>query len=198
MVVGVLGLQGSFALHVESLARIGARARIVKRPSDLEGCDRLILPGGESTVFSKLLEETGLAGAIRARAEAGDLALFGTCAGAIVLGKEPPLGEGEPPPAGRQPARLKIADVVVRRNAYGRQIDSFRATLATEGALAGEPLEGVFIRAPRFERLGAGVEVLARERGEPVLVRDGRALLASFHPELTADERVHRYFVEKV
>jgi 5'-phosphate synthase pdxT subunit len=193
--IGVLGLQGSFALHMEALARLGAPGRLVKRPADLEGARGLILPGGESTVLSKFLEETGLGPAIRARAEAGDLACFGTCAGAILLGREPAREAGEPPPAGRQPVRLGLARVAVRRNAYGRQIDSFCGTLRGEGPLAGD-LEGVFIRAPRLQPLDPAVEVLARIDGEPVLVRDGKLLLCAFHPELTGDRRVHGYFVE--
>ncbi|MGH7294266.1 MAG: hypothetical protein ACRELB_05010, partial [Polyangiaceae bacterium] len=135
--------------------------------------------------------------------------LFGTCAGAIILGREPPAAPGEPPEAGRQPPRMGLACVDVRRNAYGRQIDSFRGPLQLEGAIAeGEAtreFEGVFIRAPRFAGKGDGVEVLARRRapdapgpGEAVLVKDGRILLAAFHPELTADLRVHRFFVERV
>ncbi len=197
--VGVLSLQGSFALHLRVLERLGAPARPVKRPADLAGCDRLIVPGGESTVMSKFLEESGLGEEIARRSRAGDLALFGTCAGAIVLGREPAAAPGEPPPAGRQPVRLGLAAVAVRRNAYGRQIDSFRTKLRAEGALAaaGE-IEGVFIRAPRLEPEDARVEVLARDGEEPVLVRDGRCLLSAFHPELTDDGRVHRYFVESV
>ena len=156
-----------------------------------------MIPGGESTVMSKFLEETGLGDEIRRRAQAGSLGLFGTCAGAILLGREPVRGADEPVEAGRRPVRLGIADVDVRRNAYGRQIDSFSGTLLGQGPLEG-PLEGVFIRAPRFGRLGPAVEVLARDGQEPVLVRDGRCLLAAFHPELTQDLRVHRYFVEKM
>ncbi len=200
--VGVLGVQGSFSLHVEALRRLGAPARLVRRAGELAECDRLIIPGGESTVISKFLEETGLGALIAERARSGALALFGTCAGAIVLGREPRLAPGEPPPAGRQPVRLALADVEVRRNAYGRQIDSFRAPLALEGEIAapGAPFEGVFIRAPRFGRIGAAARVLAREgeAREPVLVREGRILLATFHPELTDDLRIHRYFLECV
>lgn len=201
--IGILAVQGDFAKHVEALGRLGVPGRLVKRRADLEAVGHLILPGGESTVLSKFLVETGLAAAIEARARSGDLALFGTCAGAIVLGREP---RGEPPQPGRQPVRLGLADVDVRRNAYGRQIDSFRAPLEAAGDLAGAAtLEGVFIRAPRFGRLGARVEVLASWRAEPrsdaaepVMVRDGRVLLATFHPELTGDLRVHRYFLERV
>lgn len=197
---GVLGIQGSFSLHLESLRRLGVPARLVKKRSELDVCERLILPGGESTVLSKFLEETGLGAAIRSRAEKGDLALFGTCAGAIVLGREPARAEGEPPPAGRQPVRLGLADVEVRRNAYGRQLDSFRAPLVVAREIAGEsgPIEGVFIRAPRFGRIGERASVLAREGEEPVMVREGRVLLATFHPELTEDTRIHRYFLERV
>jgi 5'-phosphate synthase pdxT subunit len=194
---GVLAFQGSFAPHLRALERLGAPARPVKTAADLAGCERLILPGGESTVISKWLLETGLGEEIARRVRAGDLALFGTCAGAILLGKEPPETPGEPPQAGARPARLGLADVDVQRNAYGRQIDSFVGTLEGTGPLEGT-LEGVFIRAPRFTRLGPAVETLAREGDEPVLVRDGRCLLAAFHPELTDDLRVHRLFVERV
>lgn len=195
--VGVLGFQGSFAPHRKALERLGVESLLVKTAADLARCDRLILPGGESTVISQWLLATGLGEEIRRRARAGDLALFGTCAGAILLGREPAPREGDPAPTGRQPVRLGLADVAVRRNAYGRQIDSFTGPLEGLGALAG-PLEGVFIRAPRFDTLGPGVETLARESGEPVLVRDGRCLLAAFHPELLEDLRVHRHFVERV
>lgn len=206
--IGVLAFQGSFAPHLRALERLGVPARAVKRAEDLTSCDGLILPGGESTVIGKFLEETGLAAEIQRRAAAGDLGLFGTCAGAIVLGREPALAKDEGPPPGRQPKRLGVAAVAVRRNAYGRQIDSFRAPVQGEGPLAGE-IDGVFIRAPRFEEpFDARVEVLGRLSGgdsplsppgrEPVLVRAGRCLLAAFHPELTDDLRIHKFFVEKV
>lgn len=199
--VGVLGIQGSFSLHLRALARLGLAPRLVKRAADLDGCDRLILPGGESTVLSKFLGETGLFEVIRARARANDLALFGTCAGAILIGREPARGPGERPPPGCQPARLALADVEVRRNAYGRQIESFRTSIDVLGiAEDGRPVpfEAVFIRAPRFSALGPGVQVLASlDRDEPVLVRDGRFLLAAFHPELTDDTVIHRYFIER-
>ena len=194
---GVLAFQGSFAPHLAALERLGVDACPVKTAEALAACDRLVIPGGESTVMSKFLEETGLGAEIRRRAQAGSLALFGTCAGAILLGREPAPGADEPVEIGRQPVRLGLADVDVRRNAYGRQIDSFTGALAGQGPLEG-PIEGVFIRAPRFARLGPAVEILAKYGGDPVLVRDGRCLLAAFHPELTQDLRVHRYFVERV
>ena len=195
--IGVLSFQGSFAPHLRSLERLGAPAIPVKTLAELSKCDRLILPGGESTVISQHLEATGLGAEIQRRARANELGLFGTCAGAILLGREPARAAGEAAPGGRQPVRLDLARVAVRRNAYGRQIDSFRGGVTGLGALEG-PLEGVFIRAPKLEPLSPDVEVLAREGQDPVLVRDGRCLLGAFHPELTEDLRVHRYFVEKV
>lgn len=191
--IGVLSFQGSFQPHLAALARLGVPHRPVRSAADLAGCSHLILPGGESTVISQLLQQTGLGAVIQQRARAGDLALFGTCAGAILLGRQPALGPGEAAPGGRQPVRLDLAPVAVRRNAYGRQIDSFRGAVTGLGPLAGE-LEGVFIRAPRLEPLSADVEVLARDGETPVLVRHERCLLSAFHPELTEDLRIHRHF----
>jgi 5'-phosphate synthase pdxT subunit len=195
--IGVLAFQGSFEPHLRALSRLGVAAIPVKTAAELAQVDRLILPGGESTVISQHLESSGLGALIRERARAGTLALFGTCAGAILLGREPAPRVDEPFPIGRQPVRLELADVAVRRNAYGRQIDSFHGPVTGLGPLAGD-LDGVFIRAPMFEALGPGVEVLAREGNDPVLVRDGRCLLGAFHPELTDDLRIHRYFADKV
>jgi len=201
--VGVLGLQGSFALHVGALERLGLPARLVKKPDDLEGVRHLILPGGESTVISHFLESTGLGERIARRVRDGGLACLGTCAGAIILGREPEGGETG---AGRQPRRLGLADVELRRNAYGRQRESFRRTIRLEDDLAtggGEAteVEGVFIRSPRIVRVGAAARVLGRDGDEPVLVRDGACLLATFHPELAGGAgalRVHAYFVERL
>jgi 5'-phosphate synthase pdxT subunit len=174
--IGVLALQGAFREHVRSLERLGAEAVEVRKPGDLDGLDGLVIPGGESTTIVQLAELYGLDEAIRSFAAP----IFGTCAGMIVLDRE----------------HLGLADLEVDRNAYGRQVWSFEADIA----LAGDeiPLHGVFIRAPRVRELGPGVEVVGELGEEPVLVRDGRLLLATFHPELTDDLRVHARFLDLV
>jgi 5'-phosphate synthase pdxT subunit len=182
--IGVLALQGDFAAHAGALRRVGAEAVEVRRTSALDGLDGLVLPGGESTTLLRLMEDEPWFEAIRAFHERGG-ALFATCAGAILLAREV-RGPSQP--------SLGLLDAAVRRNAYGRQIDSFECSLAVEGW--GEPLRAVFIRAPRFEEMGRGVEVLARRGGEPVLLLQGRVLAATFHPELTEDERLQRRFLD--
>jgi len=179
--VGVLALQGSFAPHRVALDRLGAEVRLVRRPEDLDAVDRLIIPGGESTTMARL-GAPGLLPAIRDRGRAG-MPLFGTCAGAILL------GEGPPPPD-----RLGLVPVCVERNAYGRQKESFAREIET--SLAGGPLRCIFIRAPKIRVEGNSVEILARDGDDPILVRRGRILLSTFHPELTDDLRVHRLFLE--
>ena len=182
--VGVLALQGDFAAHAAALGRAGARVREVRRVAELAGLAGLVLPGGESTTLLKLMADEPWPEALRAfHAEGG--ALFGTCAGAILLARE----VSNPP----QPS-LGLLDAKVVRNAYGRQVDSFEAEIEAPGL--GAPVRGVFIRAPRFADLGPAVEVLARLRGEPVLVRQGRVLAATFHTELSADAGLHRHFVD--
>jgi 5'-phosphate synthase pdxT subunit len=183
--IGVLALQGDFALHLAALRRAGAEGREVRRPAQLAGLDGLILPGGESTTMLRLLASSGLGAALPAFAASGK-PLLGTCAGLILLAQE----VLDPP----QPS-LGLLDTTVRRNAYGRQLDSFEADgeFATNGRA--EPLRMVFIRAPRIVRTGPGVETLMAHDGDPVLVRQGSILAATFHPELTADGRVHRYFL---
>ena len=176
MRVGVLALQGNFREHIAVLRRLGVDAVEVRKPEQLEGLDGLVIPGGESTTFMRLMRLYGLDEAIRRFEEP----VFGTCAGMIVLDR----------------GHLGLVDLLVDRNAYGRQVASFEADLDLEGD--GKPLRGVFIRAPRVRELGAAVEVLATHDGEPVLVRDGRFLVASFHPELTDDARVHERFLELV
>ncbi|MHC4392601.1 MAG: pyridoxal 5'-phosphate synthase glutaminase subunit PdxT [Planctomycetota bacterium] len=196
--VGVLAFQGSVGPHVEALRRVGASARRVRDPKDLIGLTHLVIPGGESTVIAQHLRERGLTKALRSRAEEGSLAFFGTCAGAILLGREAP-GELEQAGPQRQPERLGVASVSVRRNAYGRQIDSFRGPIDLSEPLDPTvPFPGVFIRAPRFEELPSSARVLGRESGDPVLVLQGRVLLAAFHPELTQDPRIHRFFLTRV
>lgn len=191
MKLGVLALQGDHAAHAKALAGAAeASGRelevvLVRRPSQLEGLAGIALPGGESTTMLKLLAIEGLDRALVDFARAGGVVL-GTCAGAILLAREVRNPEQ---------ASLGLLDAVVERNGYGRQIDSFIAQLETEPELGEEPLEGVFIRAPRFRELGEGVEVLARFEGEPVLVREGPVIAASFHPELTDDTRVANLFL---
>jgi 5'-phosphate synthase pdxT subunit len=181
--IGVLALQGNFREHLAMLARLGVDGVEVRLPEHLDGLDGLIVPGGESTTIGKLMDLYGLDDAI----ESFPGPVFGTCAGMIVLARE--AVDGLP-----DQRLLGLLDVTVRRNGYGRQVFSFEADLDVDGG----SLRGVFIRAPRVERLGDGVEILARLDGEPVLVRQGRVLAASFHPELTADTRVHERFLEMV
>jgi 5'-phosphate synthase pdxT subunit len=185
--IGVLALQGDFALHLEHLRRCGATARIVRTAEELGPCDGLVIPGGESTTIGKLLERMRLLPVVTPLIGAG-MPVYGTCAGAILLARVI---------VGSDQARIGTMDITVARNAYGRQVDSFEADLAVP-ALGGEPLRGVFIRAPIIEATGAGVEVLARFEGKAVLARQGNMLAGTFHPELTDDLRVHRYFVEMV
>ena len=176
MKIGVLALQGNFREHAAMLRRLGADVVEVRKPEQLDGLDGLVIPGGESTTFMRLMRLYGLDEAIRGF----ERPMFGTCAGMIVLDRD----------------HLGLVDVLVDRNAYGRQVASFEADLELAGEA--EPLRGVFIRAPRVRDVGAGVEVLAEHDGEPVLVRDGRFLVASFHPELTEDARVHERFLDLV
>jgi pyridoxal 5'-phosphate synthase pdxT subunit len=174
--IGVLALQGAFREHAAALRKLGAAVVEVRRPDELDGLDGLVIPGGESTTMMRLAELYGLDDAIRGYRGA----IFGTCAGMIVLDSE----------------HWDLADLVVDRNAFGRQVRSFEADVA----LAGDeiPLRGVFIRAPRIRDAGADLEVLGELDDEPVLVRDGRLLLATFHPELTEDLRVHELFLQLV
>jgi 5'-phosphate synthase pdxT subunit len=174
--VGVLAVQGNFREHADMLRRLEADVVEVRKPEQLVGLDGLIVPGGESTTFMRLMRLYGLDEAIRSFGHP----ILGTCAGMIVLDRE----------------HLGLADIAVDRNGYGRQVASFE----TDMRLAGEdePLRGVFIRAPRVRSAGPGVEVLAEHDGEPVLLRDGSTLVASFHPELTQDTRVHELFLDEV
>ena len=176
MRIGVLALQGNFREHAAMLRRLGAEAVEVRKPEQLRGLDGLVVPGGESTTFLRLMRLYGLDAAIRSFEQP----VFGTCAGLIVLDRD----------------NLGLVDLAVDRNAYGRQVASFEADLELAGEDA--PLRGVFIRAPRVRDVGEDVEVLAEHDGEPVLVRQGRFLVASFHPELTEDTRVHELFLDAV
>jgi 5'-phosphate synthase pdxT subunit len=183
--IGVLAIQGDYAAHAEALAESGADPVEVRKPDQLAGLDGLILPGGESTTVLRFLEKHNFFEVLRDFCTAKPV--FGTCAGAILLAREvlnPPQRS------------LGLLDAVVERNAYGRQIDSAILTAPTE--LPGGPLEMVFIRAPRIVETGSAVEALARREGFPVLVRQGTVMAATFHPELAADRRVHRLFVQTV
>ena len=184
MKIGILAVQGDYEAHARMLQRLGADYILVRTPQDAAQVDAMILPGGESTTMLKFLKEEGLEAALRAL-DARGVPFFGTCAGAILLAREV-----------RAPAQesLGLADLVITRNAYGRQLSS--EVRSAPSQLKSEPLEMVFIRAPWIEEIGPGVEVLAREGGRPVLVRDGRILVATFHPELTEDTTVHEYFLK--
>src|SRR4051812_27423392 len=176
MKVGVLAVQGNFREHAAMLRRLGADVVEVRKPEELEGLDGLVVPGGESTTFMRLMRLYGLDEALRTFTGP----VFGTCAGMIVLDR----------------GHLGLMDVEVDRNAYGRQVASFEADLRLRED--DEPLRGVFIRAPRVHDVGPDVEVLAELDGEPVLLRQGRMIVASFHPELTGDTRVHQRFLDLV
>ncbi len=185
--IGVLALQGAFAAHQDVLHGLGCRTRQVREPRDLAGLQALVMPGGESTTMSKLLVTSELFEPV-AEAIHGGLAVFGTCAGMILLSSG--IEDGRP-----DQRSFGFLDISVQRNAYGRQVDSFETDLQVAGLK--DPFRAVFIRAPRVTRIGA-VSVLAAHEGEPVLVRQGRVWAASFHPELSQDDRVHRLFVECV
>ena len=185
-VVGVLALQGAFAEHGVALRRLGAETVEVRTPGHLAQVEALAMPGGESTTMSKLLVTSGLFEPLNERIAAG-MPVFGTCAGMILLADE--ILDGRPDQ--RSFGAIQLA---VRRNGYGRQVDSFEAELAVKGL--DEPFRAVFIRAPMVERVGADVEVLAEHDGYPVLVRSGAIMAASFHPELTFDIRIHACFLK--
>ena len=183
--IGVLAIQGNYASHAQALTEAGATPIEVRKPEQLAGLSGLILPGGESTTMLKFLEKHRFFEVLKDFCATKPV--FGTCAGVILLARE----VRNPPQRS-----LGVLDAIVERNAYGRQIDSVIVTAET--SLAGGPLEMVFIRSPRISKIGPGVEVLARRDGFPVLVRQGRILAATFHPELSYDRRVHRLFVESV
>ena len=176
MKIGVLAVQGAFREHAVALRRLGAEPVEVRLPEQLETLDGLVVPGGESTAIMRLIRLNGLEEAIRRF----ERPVLGTCAGMILLDRE----------------HLGLVDLAVERNAYGRQVQSFEADLRLAGD--DEPLRGVFIRAPRVREAGPDVEVLAEHDGVPVLLRQGRFLVASFHPELTDDTRIHELFLELV
>jgi pyridoxal 5'-phosphate synthase pdxT subunit len=174
--IGILALQGNVREHSAMLERLGAAVVEVRTPAQLDGLDGLVLPGGESTAIMRLMELSGLDRAVQSYPGA----VFGTCAGMILLDR----------------AHLGLVDITVRRNAFGRQVSSFETELELAGEA--EPIHAVFIRAPWIEQAGPEVEVLASVEGHPVLARQGRYLVSAFHPELTADTRVHALFLESV
>ena len=184
MKVGILAVQGDYEAHAAALSRAGAEPVLVRMPSDMQDIDALILPGGESTTQLQFLREEGLEQSIRDFAKQ-KRPIFGTCAGAILLAREV-----------KHPAQdsLGLADIVVERNAYGRQLSS--AVRAGKSGISSKPIEMVFIRAPIIAKAGRGVKVLAEYEGNPVLVRQGNILIATFHPELSADSAVHKYFLK--
>lgn len=184
MRIGILAVQGDYEAHARMLARAGADCFLVRTAEEAARADAMVLPGGESTTMVKFLQEEGLEAPLRALAERGG-AFLATCAGAILLAKEV-----------RHPAQwsLGLVDIAVTRNAYGRQLAS--EVRYASSKLKSDPLEMVFIRAPLIERTGPDVEVLATDGGRPVLVRQGKMLVATFHPELTGDATVHEYFLK--
>jgi len=185
-VIGVLAMQGAFAEHVRALEASGARTRLVRTAADLDGLDGLVIPGGESTTMTMLMERVGLLEPLRGAIERG-LPVLATCAGMIVLARE--ITDAMPGQHG-----LGLLDIGVRRNGYGRQVDSFEAALDVDG-IAGKDFPGVFIRAPLVERTGGDVQVLASYDDHPVAVKQGNILALCFHPELSGDRRLHREFV---
>lgn len=187
VLVGVLALQGAVRSHRVVLDRLGVRSAEVRRPEDLDGVHAVVLPGGESTTMWHLLRTSGLGSVLADRLRSG-LPAFGTCAGMILLGVDVLDGRHDQGSFG-------VLDIAVRRNAFGRQLDSFERALAVDGLEDG-PFPGVFIRAPAVERTGPDVEVLASVDGRPVAVRQGSVLGTAFHPELSGDDRIHRLFLD--
>lgn len=189
--IGVLALQGDVREHLAALRDSGASAVSVRRRSELDSVDGLVIPGGESTTMSHLLRELDLLEPLRSRLASG-MPAYGACAGMILLASE----IRDAGTAGREAVPLSAIDITVRRNAFGRQVDSFEGDVAFDGF--DEPVHGVFIRAPWVERVGDGVQVLARAAEHPVAVRQGAMLATAFHPEVTGDRRVHQLFVDIV
>ncbi|MBI2682943.1 MAG: pyridoxal 5'-phosphate synthase glutaminase subunit PdxT [Acidobacteriales bacterium] len=185
MRIGVLAIQGDFEAHRQRLESLGAQTALIRKPEELDAVDAIVIPGGESSTMLKFLERGGFFEKLCAFVKTKPA--FGTCAGAILLAKD----VGNPPQAS-----LGALDIQVRRNAYGRQLES--SIRRSETTLPGGPLETVFIRAPRIVRIGKDVEVLATDQGLPVLVRQGKIMAATFHPELSSDTRVHAEFLRSV
>ncbi len=183
-VVGVLALQGDFAEHLQIFRKLGAQCVEVRTKADLARVSHLVIPGGESTVISRFLRLSGLDDAIKIRVREGTLPVYGTCAGAILLAKNA-IGKNAPP-------TLNLVDIDVERNAYGPQVDSFERVITVEGLGA---VRAAFIRAPVIVRVGEGVQILAEDGGNPVLVRQGKLLAGTFHPEVRGETHVHKLFL---
>ncbi|HEX7057039.1 MAG TPA: pyridoxal 5'-phosphate synthase glutaminase subunit PdxT [Bacilli bacterium] len=186
MNIGILAMQGAVAEHINMIEKAGATGIAIKKTEQLQDIDGMIIPGGESTTIGKLMREYGFIDALRAFSAEGK-PLFGTCAGMILLAKEL---------AGQEEPHLRLMDITVQRNAFGRQRESFETDLAFKGI--DHPLRAVFIRAPLITRVGPNVQVLSEANGEIVAAREGHLLAASFHPELTDDFSLHSYFLEMV
>ena len=192
--IGVLALQGDFLEHINMLRKLGVRAVPVRKPEELDAVDGIIIPGGESTTIGKLADRWGLIEPLRAFIAAGK-PVWGTCAGLILLAKD----VGQTPKKGGahvEPNRLAVMDITVDRNAYGRQVDSFEADLPADSLPGDGVFRAVFIRAPRIERIGAGVTPLLKLGDEVVAAVENNVMVTSFHPELTDDPRLHQFFVE--
>lgn len=187
VLIGVLALQGDVREHIDAIRRAGGEAVPVRTREEIEAVDGLIIPGGESTTVGKLLERFGLMPVVR-EMPAQEKPIFGTCTGMILLAKR--IEQSDQPHIG-------VMDITVRRNAFGRQVDSFEEDLAISG-IDGMPVRAVFIRAPYVTETQPGVTVLATYHGHPVMVREGNLLAAAFHPELTQDTRVHEFFIQMV
>lgn len=187
MKIGVLALQGAFREHRRMLERCGAQAIEIRKPEELDDVDGLIIPGGESTTIGKLMVEWGLMDKIKTRAGQG-MAIYGTCAGMILLCKDI-VGSDQP--------RLSLLDAVVQRNAFGRQRESFEADLSVP-EFGETPVKAVFIRAPYIESVGPGVKVMAKVNDKVVIARQDNLLVTAFHPELTDDDRIHKYFISMI
>ncbi len=185
MNVGIISFQGDVAEHVAIVESLGHQAVEMRRLTDCAGITHVIIPGGESTVIARFLEESTIGGWLMKGGRKGELAIFGTCAGAIMLAKE---AIGKNPPK-----TLDLIDISIERNAYGSQTDSFEETMTVEGFA--NPVRAAFIRAPRITRSGKDVQVLAQRNGEPTLVRSGKMLASTFHPEVRGDASIHRYFL---
>lgn len=185
MTVGILAFQGGVQEHAHVLRLLGHKVKEIRSVSDTDELTHIILPGGESTVIARFLEETGVGERLKEKATSGEIALYGTCAGAILLSKE---ATGK-----NAPSTLDLIDITIDRNAYGSQRESFETTLPIKGTK--KPTNAVFIRAPKISRVGEGVDILALHGKDPVLVRSQRILAGTFHPELRADPSIHEYFL---